>query len=77
MADCESELSKVMPPLIKALKELRAIDKASIAELKVGYCTLYNGNPPTGHREDTGRTPTGRTQGGHGGHRDGQRVYLR
>lgn len=36
VADCEAELSKVMPPLLKALKELRDINKSSIAELKVG-----------------------------------------
>lgn len=36
MEECEAELNKVMPPLLKVLKELRNIDKGSIAELKVG-----------------------------------------
>lgn len=31
----EHALPQVMPPLLKALQELRAIDKSSIAELKV------------------------------------------
>jgi dynein heavy chain len=35
VAECEADLGIVMPPLLKALKELRAIDKAAIAELKV------------------------------------------
>ncbi len=43
VAECEAELSKVMPPLIKALKELRAIDKASIAELKVRLGRITRG----------------------------------
>lgn len=40
--ECEKALSAVMPPLLKALKGLRAIDKSSIAELKVMR------NPPAG-----------------------------
>jgi hypothetical protein len=40
VVDCESELSKVMPPLLKVLKELRNIDKSSIAELKVRMSLL-------------------------------------
>eukprot|EP00983_Pelagomonas_calceolata_P096534 1158137-Pelagomonas_calceolata.AAC.15 len=35
VGECEAELNKVMPPLLKVLKELRYIDKGSIAELKV------------------------------------------
>ena len=35
VAACEEELEDMMPPLLKALKELRSIDKSSIAELKV------------------------------------------
>lgn len=37
MGECEAELNKVMPPLLKVLKELMQIDKASIAEMKVGW----------------------------------------
>jgi hypothetical protein len=35
VADCEAELARVMPPLLKAMRDLKAIDKNSIAELKV------------------------------------------
>lgn len=46
VAECEAELSKVMPPLLKVLKELRNIDKSSIAELKVRICVgLITGSP--------------------------------
>ncbi len=48
VAECEAELSKVMPPLIKALKELRAIDKASIAELKASTHTHTHTRTHTG-----------------------------
>jgi dynein heavy chain len=39
---CNAALADVMPPLQAALRELRSIDKSSIAELKVMK------NPPIG-----------------------------
>jgi len=45
---CEQDVSAAVPPLLKVLQELRAIDKSSIAELKVGCLCSMNSPQDTG-----------------------------